>query len=122
MLADNQIYRGYTLFVARRCVGELHLLPAQERAQFLADMATVAEAVFHAFRPRKLNYEMLGNSVPHLHWHLIPRYADDPKPEWPIWSNAAFLDAPRKTALADSDLRAMRDALRAALGGASRAR
>ena len=32
----------------------------------------------------KMNYDILGNSVPHLHVHLVPRYADDPRPEWPF--------------------------------------
>jgi diadenosine tetraphosphate (Ap4A) HIT family hydrolase len=32
----------------------------------------------------KLNYDVLGNSLPHLHTHVIPRYARDPKPGWPF--------------------------------------
>ena len=32
----------------------------------------------------KVNYDILGNSLPHLHTHVIPRYADDPKPGWPF--------------------------------------
>jgi diadenosine tetraphosphate (Ap4A) HIT family hydrolase len=32
----------------------------------------------------KLNYDLLGNSLPHLHTHLVPRYADDPRPGWPF--------------------------------------
>jgi diadenosine tetraphosphate (Ap4A) HIT family hydrolase len=32
----------------------------------------------------KLNYELLGNSLPHLHTHVIPRFADDPRPGWPF--------------------------------------
>jgi len=32
----------------------------------------------------KLNYETLGNALPHLHTHVMPRYADDPKPGWPF--------------------------------------
>ena len=36
------------------------------------------------FAPVKLNYDVLGNSVPHLHTHLVPRYADDPRPGWPF--------------------------------------
>ena len=56
-------------------------------------MAQVAEAVFRAFAPRKLNYELLGNSEAHLHWHLFPRYADDPNPLWPVWNNEAFMQA-----------------------------
>jgi diadenosine tetraphosphate (Ap4A) HIT family hydrolase len=53
-------------------------------------MAIVAEAVFRAFSPRKLNCELLGNSVSHLHWHIFPRYDNDPDPTMPIWRNAAF--------------------------------
>ena len=41
-------------------------------------MCLLARAIETAFRPHKLNYELLGNQVPHLHWHLFPRYADDP--------------------------------------------
>ena len=32
----------------------------------------------------KLNYELLGNALPHLHTHVMPRYTDDPKPGWPF--------------------------------------
>jgi diadenosine tetraphosphate (Ap4A) HIT family hydrolase len=106
VLGENQLYEGYTIFVAKRCVPELHDLPAAERTTFLDEMARVAEAVFRAFSPRKLNYELLGNSVPHLHWHLFPRYAEDPNPEWPVWNNPEFLDAPRRTGVSDDELRA----------------
>jgi diadenosine tetraphosphate (Ap4A) HIT family hydrolase len=34
--------------------------------------------------PVKLNYDLLGNSLPHLHTHVVPRYADDPRPGWPF--------------------------------------
>jgi diadenosine tetraphosphate (Ap4A) HIT family hydrolase len=92
-LGDAQYYEGYTVFAAKRCVGELHLLPGEERDTFLHEMALVAEAVFTAFQPRKLNYELLGNAVPHLHWHLFPRHADDPKPIGPVWEDAEFVRA-----------------------------
>ena len=72
-----QYFRGYTFFSAKRCVRELHLLVPDERSLFLHEMAEVAHAVFRAFAPVKLNYDMLGNGVPHLHWHLVPRHADD---------------------------------------------
>lgn len=48
-------------------------------------MSLVAEAVFNAFKPVKMNYELLGNSDSHLHWHLFPRHADDPRPRGPVW-------------------------------------
>jgi len=46
----------------------------------------LAEAVYKAFLPRKLNYELLGNSEAHLHWHIFPRYQNDPIPQWPVWA------------------------------------
>lgn len=118
VLADNQIYTGYTIFLAKRCVPELHELGRDERRRFLDEMADVAEAVYRAFAPRKLNYELLGNSVAHLHWHLIPRYADDPSPTWPVWSNEAFVSAPCRTGLPPERLAALRDRVRDALAAA----
>ena len=85
VLADYQLYRGYTFFLSKIHVEELHELPNRQRTMFLQEMASVAEAVYKAFRPKKLNYELLGNSEPHLHWHLIPRYEDDPEPLSPVW-------------------------------------
>ena len=96
-LADNQHIPGYTIFISKTCVPELHDLAPNVRSRFLDEMSQVAEAVFRAFAPRKLNYELLGNSVSHLHWHLFPRYADDPNPQWPVWNNEAFLQASRRT-------------------------
>jgi diadenosine tetraphosphate (Ap4A) HIT family hydrolase len=75
-------------------------------------MAHVAEAVFRAFAPRKLNYELLGNSVSHLHWHIFPRYDNDPNPQWPVWNNPAFADAMRKVVPDAADLAVLRDAVR----------
>jgi diadenosine tetraphosphate (Ap4A) HIT family hydrolase len=93
VLADNQYYPGYSIVLSKTCVPELHLLAPAVRAKFLEEMALVAEAVFKAFAPRKLNYELLGNSVSHLHWHLFPRYDADPDPAFPVWRNDAFIAA-----------------------------
>ena len=94
---------------------ELHDLPPDVRSRFLEEMAQVAEAVFRAFAPLKLNYELLGNSVSHLHWHLFPRYADDPNPRWPVWSNEAFLQATRRTPIDQALLAERREAVQRAL-------
>ena len=82
---DHQFFKGYTLFLCREHVAELHQLKNGFRQRFLEEMSLVAQAVFEHFQPRKLNYEALGNAEPHLHWHLFPRYADDPNPRGPIW-------------------------------------
>jgi diadenosine tetraphosphate (Ap4A) HIT family hydrolase len=117
VLADNQHYPGYSIFLAKQCVPELHELTPDVRTRFLDEMARVAEAVFRAFRPRKLNYELLGNSVAHLHWHLIPRYVDDPSPQWPVWSNEAFLQSPARTEVELAVLAERRDRVQRELVG-----
>jgi diadenosine tetraphosphate (Ap4A) HIT family hydrolase len=86
LLGFDQTYRGYTLVVARRHATELFQLHEHESTRYFQDMLRVARAIANAFQPRKLNYELLGNSVPHLHWHVFPRYADDPDPLRPVWS------------------------------------
>ena len=90
-LLTTQYFRGYTVFSSKLCVAELHELPAAVRDVHLGEMAEVAHALYRAFNPRKLNYEALGNGVPHLHWHLIPRYESDPHPRGPVWEDLAFL-------------------------------
>ena len=90
---EIRYFRGYTFFVAKDCVAELHELEVDARDAHLAEMAEVAHAVVEAFQPQKLNYEALGNSVRHLHWHLIPRRSDDPRPWGPVWEDLEFLRA-----------------------------
>lgn len=85
VIGHYQYFPGYTLFLCKKHVSELHELPKTFRQQFLNDMSITAEAVFRAFKPKKLNYELLGNTTSHLHWHIFPRYKNDPLPERPIW-------------------------------------
>src|SRR5262249_14919622 len=74
-----------------RCVREVYDLDTVERALHLHEMAEVAQAAHRAFQPVKMNLEALGNGVPHLHWHIVPRAADDVRPRGPIWENFDFL-------------------------------
>tara|TARA_B110000495_G_C22636186_1_gene378044 strand:- start:63 stop:353 length:291 start_codon:yes stop_codon:yes gene_type:complete len=46
----------------------------------------VEEIVANTMKPLKINLASLGNQVPHLHWHIIPRYEDDPYFPDSIWS------------------------------------
>jgi len=75
VIGDNQHFYGYTLFLYKHHDDKtelFHLDPA-ERAKFLEEMTTVAEAVSKAFGADKINYELLGMGDAHLHWHLFPR-------------------------------------------------
>lgn len=86
VIADYQLFKGYTIFLCKQHVKELHELKNDFKLKFLSEMSLVAEAVFKAFKPKKLNYELLGNRDEHLHWHIIPRHKKDPKPQSAIWS------------------------------------
>lgn len=85
VVGDFQFYKGYTLFLCKNHVTELHELSGDFRKKFLEEMSLVAEAVYKAFRPEKLNYELLGNTDRHCHWHIFPRYKNDPEPMKPVW-------------------------------------
>jgi diadenosine tetraphosphate (Ap4A) HIT family hydrolase len=83
-LGPWQFYTGYCMLVSREHATELSQL-GPHRAAFLEEMALLARAIEECFRPHKLNYELLGNLVPHLHWHIFPRSADDPERLLPVW-------------------------------------
>jgi len=84
-LGPWQFYHGYCLLVSRSHATELSRLPDAERRAYLDEMCLLARAVETACRPHKLNYELLGNQVPHLHWHLFPRYLDDADRLHAVW-------------------------------------
>ena len=88
VLANDQYYPGYTFVIAKTHATELYHLPENESTQYCQDMRRVAQALAHVFHPRKMNYKLLGNTVAHLHGHLVPRYEWDPNPHRPIWEHA----------------------------------
>ena len=105
------IQRGYTIVIWRsRHVAEPTELSPEEASGYLQELLTVARAIELALEPVKMNYNVLGNSVPHLHTHIVPRYADDPRPGWPF----PFPETePRAipTDVLERDLTALRSAL-----------
>jgi diadenosine tetraphosphate (Ap4A) HIT family hydrolase len=85
LLGPLQYYRGYCILVSRTHAAELHQLEPDLRRAYLDEMCLLARAISDCFQPHKLNYELLGNQVPHLHWHIFPRYLDDPDRLRPVW-------------------------------------
>ena len=76
--------RGYACLVFRRHAVELHDLDAEEGAAFMRDAQRLSRAVAMATAAVKLNYEVHGNTLPHLHLHVFPRYVGDPFEDRPI--------------------------------------
>ena len=84
-LGTWQFYDGYCVLISRTHATELSQLADVERRAYLDEMSLLARAVEAYARPHKLNYELLGNQVPHLHWHLFPRSASDADSLKPVW-------------------------------------
>jgi diadenosine tetraphosphate (Ap4A) HIT family hydrolase len=86
-LAKNQTYRGQcSLIFDLRHAARPDQLSADEWAALCADLYIAQRAIVYVTRPDHVNVESLGNVVPHLHWHIIPRYIGDPRWGMPIWT------------------------------------
>jgi diadenosine tetraphosphate (Ap4A) HIT family hydrolase len=86
---------GYCVVVWRHGhVAEPGDLAPVQASRYWAEVLAAGRAVQACFTPVKLNYLTLGNSVPHLHTHVLPRYQDDPAPGGPIAWEAIFAADP----------------------------
>lgn len=85
-LSTNQTYRGQCLLILdTRHATRPSEVPANEWAAFCADLQRAERAIALTVKPDHVNVAALGNLVPHLHWHIIPRYRSDPRWGSPIW-------------------------------------
>ena len=80
-------YPGFCRAIWNAHVAEMTDLAEAERASFMRVVFTVEAVLRERLRPDKINLASLGNAVPHLHWHVIPRFRDDPHFPNPIWSS-----------------------------------
>ena len=85
---DEAGYPGFCRVIWNRHVKEMTDLTPDERARFLQAVFAVEAALRRLTAPDKINLACLGNITPHLHWHVIPRHADDPHFPLPIWAAA----------------------------------
>jgi len=84
-LERHPIARGHAIVIFRdRHVADFTSLTAAEVAAYWLDVHAVARMIEQVYAPCHMNYQLLGNSVPHLHVHLVPRYIDDPAPGKPL--------------------------------------
>ncbi len=85
-LHDDQFFPGWTVLVLKRHATELFDLTREERSGLIEEVTEVARTLTVVFDAVKINYELLGNQLPHIHWHLIPRLADDPATREAVWT------------------------------------
>lgn len=88
LVSDTPDYPGFCRVILNRHVKEMTDLDPKARDRLMGMVWRTERAVREVMRPDKINLASLGNVVPHLHWHVIPRFADDPHFPNPIWGNA----------------------------------
>lgn len=84
-LVDEPHYPGYVRVIWNDHVREMSELEDDEAQRLMKTVLAVESAQREVLAPVKINLASLGNMTPHLHWHVIPRFADDlhfPRPVW----------------------------------------
>jgi diadenosine tetraphosphate (Ap4A) HIT family hydrolase len=88
ILVDDLNYPGFCRVVWNDHVKEMSDLSASDRTALMDAVWKVEQAIRTVMAPDKVNLASLGNMTPHLHWHVIPRYAGDVHFPNPVWSEA----------------------------------
>ena len=73
-LFKEQSHPGRCVVAYKEHVNELFELSESDRNTFMADVCRVAKAIQTAFLPTKINYGAYSDKLPHLHFHLVPKY------------------------------------------------
>ena len=95
VLADEHDYPGFCRVIWHAHVAEFSDLPDGERDRLMRVVCATERAIRRVLAPDKVDVASLGNQVPHLHWHVIPRFSNDPQFPLPIW-------APRQRAVSEA--------------------
>jgi len=77
ILVNDPDLPGFCRIIWNRHVAEMTDLTYGERDHIMTLVFAVEEAIRHVMHPDKVNVAALGNMVPHIHWHVIPRFKDD---------------------------------------------
>jgi len=115
ILAAEHEYPGFCRVIWQAHQAELSDLDAAERAHLMHVVVRVERVLREIMAPAKINLASLGNQVPHLHWHVIPRFADDAHFPSPVWAPKRHTVEPALLAERAARAALLPDALRQAL-------
>lgn len=101
-MVTDENYPGFCRVILQDHVREMTDLAPQRRARLMQAVFATERALRDTLRPTKVNLASLGNMTPHLHWHVIPRFADDAHFPEAIWARPLRAAAPRHAPQADS--------------------
>jgi diadenosine tetraphosphate (Ap4A) HIT family hydrolase len=87
ILVNDHDLPGFCRVIWNRHVAEMTDLTYGEREHLMSLVFAVEDAIRHVMRPDKVNIAALGNMVPHIHWHVIPRFKDDAFYAGSAWSS-----------------------------------
>ena len=118
VLVDEADYPGLVRVIVNAHRREMTDLAEVQRQRLLAAVFAVESAQREALAPHKVNLASLGNVTPHVHWHVIPRFADDAHFPEPIWGTRQRDPEPAALAERRSRLAALRAAIAARLPAA----
>lgn len=113
VLTAEPDYPGFCRVIARQHAKEMTDLPDETQLHIMQVVLTVERVMREILRPDKVNLASLGNMVAHVHWHIIPRYHDDPHFPASIWAAAQPGRQPRPQPA--ETLQALMNALQQAL-------
>ena len=85
---DDPLYAGFCRVIWHPHIAEMTDLQADDQAHFMACVLATEAVIRALFAPAKINLASLGNMVPHLHWHVIARFADDAHFPDAVWAAA----------------------------------
>jgi diadenosine tetraphosphate (Ap4A) HIT family hydrolase len=86
VLLNDADLPGFCRVIWNHHVAEMTDLSYGEREHLMNLVYVVEEAIRHVMKPVKVNLAALGNMVPHIHWHVIPRFTDDAFFPGSVWS------------------------------------
>jgi diadenosine tetraphosphate (Ap4A) HIT family hydrolase len=76
-LVRNQAHPGYSLVILRQHITDLADLTAERLSGFWSDVQRTGRTIQTVYRPRKIDYLVMGHRMPHLHCHVFPQHSDD---------------------------------------------